>query len=82
MAPLRTAGGQRRYTQEHLQLLEAIKQLKRRGFTLSAIRDELHRGMVAEQAISEATLLERLADHIAENVRASIYRFFQAEKKG
>ena len=79
VVPNRTDGGQRRYTPEHLCVLEAIKQLKRKGFTLAAIRDELSRGMIAEQRMANPRTLDRLADHIAETVRSSIYRFFRGE---
>ena len=77
LVPLRTEGGQRRYTREDLRLLEAVKQLKRRGFTLAAIQEELSRDLASEGGVADVLVVERLADHIAEAVRSSIYRFFR-----
>ncbi len=79
VVPLRTGGGQRRYTREDLRLLDTVKHLKRRGLTLAAIRDALSQDTTSVQDVSDAHLLDRLADHIAEGVRTSIYRFFRRE---
>ena len=77
VVPLRTDGGQRRYTRDHLRILEEIKRLKRRGFSLAAIREELRRTLAVEEL--EPDTLDHLADHIAEAVRSTIYRFFQGK---
>ncbi|MGD8386290.1 MAG: MerR family transcriptional regulator [Desulfobacteraceae bacterium] len=81
VVPLRTPGGQRRYTRDHLLLLEEIKRLKRKGFTLAAIREELSQSMTVERLEPDSPTLEHLADHIAEAVRTTIYRFFQGKNK-
>jgi len=80
IAPLRTQGGQRRYTLEHLLLLEEVKRLKQRGLSLAAIREELSQAMVLEKPHPDPVRLELLADFIAETVRTSVYRFFQGKK--
>jgi DNA-binding transcriptional MerR regulator len=77
VVPLRTDGGQRRYTQDHLLLLEEIKRLKRKGFTLADIRDELGQALPVKEIEPGSPTLDHLADHIAEAVRSTIYRFFQ-----
>ena len=81
VVPLRTNGGQRRYTGEHMLLLGEIKRLKRKGLTLEQIRGELAPGSVLEEIQSDQLSVSRLADHIAEAVRSTIHQFFQANKK-
>ena len=78
--PLRTQGGQRRYTLEHLQLLEEVKRLKRKGLSLAAIQEELSCALDLEKPDPDSARLELLVDFIAETVRASVYRFFQGKK--
>ena len=80
IAPLRTQGGQRRYTLEHLLLLEEVKRLKRKGLSLAAIREELSQAPVLEATEPDRVDLERFAEFIAETVRTSVYRFFQGKK--
>lgn len=79
--PLRTQGGQRRYTGEHILILEEIKRLKRKGLTLHQIRTELTPGPDGQQTAPDPMAVNHLADHIAETVRSIIQRFFQANRK-
>ncbi|MFO7878287.1 MAG: MerR family transcriptional regulator [Desulfovermiculus sp.] len=80
VVPLRTNGGQRRYTAEHLLLLSEIKRLKRKGLTLEQIRVELSLGPAAEQLEPDLLTVNYLADHIAETVRTTIHKFFREKK--
>ena len=41
LLPLRTDGGQRRYTSEHVSIIEEIKILKNMGFSLAKIKKKL-----------------------------------------
>ncbi|MFP3927922.1 MAG: MerR family transcriptional regulator [Desulfobacteraceae bacterium] len=73
LVPLRTKGGQRRYTSEHLLLLEEVKHLKRKGLSLAEIRTEL---TTNHRSLSDPSTLDLLAEHITEAVRITLHRFF------
>lgn len=77
--PIRSPGGQRRYSKEQLNIIARIKNLKEQGLVLNEVRQALARDQVA--AVEPATVvgLERLADRLAILVKREVYRFF-AEK--
>lgn len=75
LVPLRTNGGQRRYTPEHLLLLEEVKRLKRKGLSLAEIRTELSNN---HRSLSDPSTLDLLAEHITEAVRTTLHRFFNS----
>jgi DNA-binding transcriptional MerR regulator len=79
LTPLRTQGGQRRYTPDHLFLLEEIKRLKRSGLSLIDIKDKLNSSSHADQGNSNTNKIDLLADQVAEIVRTAIHRFFETE---
>lgn len=75
LSPLRSPGGQRRYTPAHIELIERIKKLQAEGLSL----DEMRRAL--EPTWSEAPAaavdgIERLADRVAGLVREEVYRYF------
>jgi DNA-binding transcriptional MerR regulator len=82
LAPLRTNGGQRRYTVENIAVIEEIKKLKRTGMSLPDIKRKLGKGQMSE-AGSQGSGDERtdrvdlLAARVAEVVRAEVNRFFE-----
>jgi DNA-binding transcriptional MerR regulator len=45
LVPLRTNGGQRRYAQEHVSIIEEIKMLKKAGLSLIEIKRKLGKGI-------------------------------------
>jgi DNA-binding transcriptional MerR regulator len=81
IVPLRTDGGQRRYTPKHLFIIEEIKRLKDKGLSLTTIRNRLE---TTDHPIlgtnTNPDKIDLLADHVAEKVRSAIYRFFQEEE--
>jgi DNA-binding transcriptional MerR regulator len=79
IVPLRTQGGQRRYTSEHLFLIEEIKRLKRKGHSLVDIKEKLNNSYDTEENNSNPQRIDLLANQIAQLVRSAIYRFFQEE---
>lgn len=79
LTPLRTKGGQRRYTAEHLFLIEEIKRLKRKGLSLMDIRDSLSNSLYGEEGNSN-NKIDLLANHIAEIVRSAVHDLLQKEK--
>jgi DNA-binding transcriptional MerR regulator len=47
LLPLRTNGGQRRYTSEHVSIMKEIKMLKRAGMSLVEIKRKLGEGLMS-----------------------------------
>ena len=80
IVPLRTKGGQRRYTLEHLFIIEEIKRLKRKGMSLLGIKRKLNiiHGNDADE--KDPKEVDMLANQIAEIVRRAVYRYFGGEK--
>jgi len=79
IVPLRTQGGQRRYTPEHLFIIEEIRRLKRKGLSLVHIKNKLDNSYNAEEDNSNSQRIDLLANQIAEIVKCAIYRFFDGE---
>ncbi len=79
IVPLRTQGGQRRYTPEHLFIVEEIRRLKRKGLSLVHIKNKLDNSYNAEEDNSNSQRIDLLANQIAEIVKSAIYRFFEGE---
>jgi len=48
LQPFRTPGGQRRYTSEHIAIIEEIKKLKGTGLSLEEIKRKLGKGSMAQ----------------------------------
>jgi DNA-binding transcriptional MerR regulator len=80
LTPLRTQGGQRRYTPEHLSLIEEIKRLKQKGLSLIDIKDNLTNPYNANDGNSNPSKIEILANQIAEIVKSTVYDLLQKEK--
>ncbi len=78
LLPLRTNGGQRRYTQEHVSIIEEIKTLKKEGFSLANIKRKLENKHDSEN--SNRGGIDLLAERVAEIVRAEISSFFEKEE--
>lgn len=82
LVPLRTNGGQRRYTSEHVSIIEEISLLKKAGLSLADIKRKLGKGQMSE-AGSQRSGDERtdgidlLAERVAEVVRSEVLRFFE-----
>ncbi|UCF57599.1 MAG: MerR family transcriptional regulator [Deltaproteobacteria bacterium] len=79
IVPLRTQGGQRLYTSEHLYVIEEIKRLKRKGLSLVHIKNKLGNSYNAEEDNSNRQRIDLLANQLAEMVRSAVYRFFEGE---
>ena len=82
IVPSRTKGGQRRYDQKTISIIEEIKRMRDEGYSLAQIRYRFHgrsqNGKAAEYARPKE--IEIFADRVAEIVRSEVYRLF--EKKG
>lgn len=77
LVPIRTEGGQRRYTLENILVIQEIKRLKREGLSLSSIRGRLKSVGHTVLDNSDPRAIESLAEHVAESVKTAIYSFFQ-----
>ena len=80
LVPQRSRGGQRRYTQEHLLLIQEIRGLKQRGLRLAEIKMRLdgRHDLKAERTIEQK--IDNIAEHIAEIVRTAIYSLLDKAK--
>ena len=76
IVPLRTQGGQRRYTQDHISLIEKIKKLRENGMPILEIKKYFNHRFGEFNNHSESGEIDFLADHIAKIVRNEIYNFF------
>lgn len=80
IVPLRTKGGQRRYTKHHLKIINEIKQLKKSGLSLNDINGKMGKSDSTEETDEKSNKIDILANQIAEVVKESIYNFL-AEKE-
>jgi DNA-binding transcriptional MerR regulator len=72
LIPLRTDGGQRRYSFEHLSKIELIKELRAKGASLVEIKKTLSENIQDENAKE----VDVLANRVAEAVKMEVYRFY------
>ena len=79
LVPLRTQGGQRRYTIEHMAVIKKIKRLREREQSLSEIRGNLMRDRRKKTSDLNQGNIEFLANRVAEVVKQEVYRFFDQE---
>ena len=80
IAPLRTKGGQRRYTLKHLVIIEEIKRLKRKGLTLSEIRNEMNLERPGKKtAVINPDGVDFIAEKITEAVRSVVYNMLEGK---
>ena len=77
IVPLRTPGGQRRYTPEHLFIIEKIKKLKNMGLSLVDIKIKLGNTSNNETEDSMDQKIDHLANRIADMVKLEIYTYFK-----
>jgi DNA-binding transcriptional MerR regulator len=76
--PLRTHGGQRRYTAQNLLVLEEIKRGRESGLSLPEIGERIHRTCEKEEVPSSK--IDLLATRVAEVVKTEVYNFFKKDK--
>lgn len=72
LVPVRSHGGQRRYSARHLELIGKIKQLKEQGLSLGAIRQAIADTPIEKR--SPEIQLEKVADQVASLVRQEVFR--------
>jgi DNA-binding transcriptional MerR regulator len=79
--PLRTKGGQRRYTKKHLQVINEIKRMKQKGLSLNDIKAKMCKSLNLPGRDEKSMKIDILANQIAEVVKASIYDFLLDDKE-
>ena len=77
IVPLRTKGGQRRYTADHLAVIEEIKRFKTQGLSLPDIKTALENPENPIATSNSESHLDLLAERIHQVVRTTIYAFFE-----
>ncbi len=80
LTPIRSPGGQRRYSKEHLGVIARIKMLKKQGLGLEEVRHALAQDQVSFVKPGDVGGLEHLADRVAGLVKQEVYRFFSEER--
>ena len=79
LVPLRTHGGQRRYTPQNLAVLEEVKRCRESGLSLPEIISRINPGEEAGSLPSQK--IDLLASRVAEAVKTEVYNFFKTEKE-
>ena len=80
IVPLRTSGGQRRYTAKDLQVIKEIKRLRDSGFSLAEIKARM-KDEAAHNNNRRLELVDRVANEIAEIVRLTLNTLLEKEEK-
>ena len=79
LEPLRTPGGQRRYTNIHIAVLEKIKDLRNSGKSISEIKDYFNNGHNGEKPIDNEIAIDVLTQRIAEFVKIEVTNFLRTK---
>lgn len=74
--PTRSAGGQRRYSEDDLAALASIYARKKQGLSLAQIRQQLMQGDSLESELNPHDI-EELTERITRYVRREIYNFLK-----
>ncbi len=72
LVPLRTRGRQRRYTAEHISVIEEINNMRREGMSLTEIKRKLGSNNKVQYDNSISNGMDLLAERVAEVVRAEV----------
>ncbi len=75
LVPLRTKGGQRRYSSEHISIIEEIIVLKKAGLSLAEIKIKLENNHSENNSNRED--IDSFAERVAEVVKAEVQRFLE-----
>lgn len=75
LSPLKTSGGQRRYSNKDLILIEEIQRMKAKGMSLSEIKDKLVQEIKGKN--SNLIKVDCLAHRIAEMIKLEVYQILK-----
>ena len=79
IVPLRTPGGQRRYTLEHLSIIQKINRMRKQGLGLSEIKTRLNNLNPEMTLPTNPVDFEILVERVTEVVKSEIYRMLNHE---
>jgi len=79
LVPLRTKGGQRRYTLENMSVIRKIKELREKEVSLAQIHAHLMKNHRSGMDNLNPSKIDFLANRVAEAVKEEVYRFFEGE---
>lgn len=79
LVPIRTKGGQRRFTPENMELIQEIKKLREKGMSLSDVKRELNNDDKASYL--DSNKIDLLANRVAAVVKAEVYHFLRGKRK-
>ncbi|NLA74275.1 MAG: MerR family transcriptional regulator [Deltaproteobacteria bacterium] len=77
IVPLRSSGGQRRYTESHITLFEQIKELRNAGKSLSQIKE--HFNNVSPTSRPPESEIDMLTKRISDLVKIEVTRFLDTK---
>lgn len=77
IVPLRTPGGQRRYTNIHITVLEKIKELRDSGKSIPEIKTYFNNKNNNGKPIDDETAIDILTERITELVKMEITNFLK-----
>ena len=77
--PLRTPGGQRRYTIEHLSIIQKINRMRKQGMRLSEIKTKLNNLNAEMKLPTNPVDLDVLVERVSQVVKSEIYRLLNHE---
>jgi DNA-binding transcriptional MerR regulator len=75
IVPLRSTGGQRRYTESHIPLFEKIKNLRNEGRSISQVKELFSNGNEIIKLSDTQDDIEVLTQRISELVKMEVIRF-------
>jgi len=86
LQPLRTSGGQRRYTSEHIAIVEKINALKKTGLSLAEIKRRLGRGLSLESGGQRLkgdpiVAVDILVERVTEAVKAELLKYLKIKEE-
>lgn len=83
ISPMRTPGGQRRYSIDHIQMFQKVQMLKQQGNKISEIKQifELQNNTVADDKVSVKDFVELFTQRIAELVSKEVSCFLSNYKR-
>jgi DNA-binding transcriptional MerR regulator len=79
LVPLRTKGGQRRYTLENMSVIRKIKKLREKEVSLAQIHAHLIKRYRSNMDNLNPSKIDFLANRVADVVREEVYRFFDRD---
>ncbi len=82
LVPIRTKGGQRRYTVEQLAIVEQIILLKNEGKSLAEVKETLQGSLESDRGHLNPHPIHILSDRIAKVVRAEILNYLKQIESG